>query len=170
MTGRRIVFHRASEAEVPALQALSRSIWREYYPALIGPAQVEYMLEKMYGAEVLREEIRAGHRYEIVTVDGADAGYLAYRCEEREGIVKLAKLYVAADFRGAGIGRAMLEHVRKAAAGLGAREIRLFVNKHNAPALAAYARFGFLRAESVVTDIGGGYVMDDWLMRLPLPS
>ena len=44
----------------------------------------------------------------------------------------------------------------------------LSVNKRNAKAIAAYHRNGFVIAESVVTDIGGGFVMDDYVMAKEL--
>ena len=36
--------------------------------------------------------------------------------------------------------------------------------KLNTKAIAAYRRNGFTVAESVITDFGDGYVMDDYLM------
>lgn len=42
----------------------------------------------------------------------------------------------------------------------------LTVNKHNHKAISAYQRYGFeITADSVV-DIGGGFVMNDYLMTL----
>ena len=40
----------------------------------------------------------------------------------------------------------------------------LSVNKRNAKAIAAYQKNGFGITESVVTDIGNGFVMDDFIM------
>jgi len=42
------------------------------------------------------------------------------------------------------------------------------VNKRNAKAIAAYQRNGFVIADSVVTDIGHGFVMDDFIMTKKL--
>ena len=42
------------------------------------------------------------------------------------------------------------------------------VNKRNARAIAAYQRNGFVIADSVVTDIGSGFVMDDYIMAKEL--
>jgi ribosomal protein S18 acetylase RimI-like enzyme len=42
----------------------------------------------------------------------------------------------------------------------------LAVNKHNAQAIAAYRKNGFRVADAVVKDIGGGFVMDDYIMEL----
>ena len=41
----------------------------------------------------------------------------------------------------------------------------LTVNKHNRNAIAAYGKYGFRVAESVVKDIGSGFVMDDYVMN-----
>jgi len=53
-----------------------------------------------------------------------------------------------------------MDFLRELAGRQGMRKIRLTVNKHIA--IAAYERAGFTRSGEVVTDIGGGYVMDDY--------
>ena len=47
-------------------------------------------------------------------------------------------------------------------------KIRLTVNKHNDNSIAAYKKMGFETIDSVKTDIGGGYYMDDFVMELPI--
>ena len=47
----------------------------------------------------------------------------------------------------------------------GARKIALTVNKGNRLALAVYERLGFRKAGAPVTDIGGGFVMDDYRLE-----
>lgn len=46
--------------------------------------------------------------------------------------------------------------------------IYLTVNKHNKRAIAAYERFGFARTEEAASDIGGGFVMDDYIYTYDL--
>jgi ribosomal protein S18 acetylase RimI-like enzyme len=58
----------------------------------------------------------------------------------------------------------LLQHCERAVRRLRARWLFLAVNKHNPKAVAAYQRNGFRVTESVVTDFGGGFVMDDYLM------
>jgi ribosomal protein S18 acetylase RimI-like enzyme len=64
----------------------------------------------------------------------------------------------------------MLRHVIEQARASGATHVELRVNKGNARALAAYARAGFRIERSLVADIGGGFVMDDHVLRLDLPG
>jgi hypothetical protein len=44
----------------------------------------------------------------------------------------------------------------------------LRVNKGNHIAIAAYQHIGFTKRGSIVSDIGGGFCMDDYLMQLDL--
>ena len=46
------------------------------------------------------------------------------------------------------------------------RTIWLTVNRRNERAIGAYRRTGFREVRAQVTDIGGGYVMDDYVMEL----
>ncbi|MEG0504169.1 MAG: GNAT family N-acetyltransferase, partial [Raoultibacter sp.] len=41
----------------------------------------------------------------------------------------------------------------------------LTVNKHNELALRAYKKLGFETVDAVETDIGNGFVMDDYIME-----
>jgi RimJ/RimL family protein N-acetyltransferase len=63
----------------------------------------------------------------------------------------------------------MLGAAEATARNAGAARIWLTCNKHNTASLAAYTRMGFTRIADVVTDIGSGYVMDDYVMEYRLP-
>ncbi len=60
----------------------------------------------------------------------------------------------------------MLEYLRGLCREVGARTIWLTVNRRNERAIGAYRRAGFREVRAQVTDIGGGYVMDDYVMEL----
>jgi ribosomal protein S18 acetylase RimI-like enzyme len=62
----------------------------------------------------------------------------------------------------------LLQHCEREVRKLGARRLILCVNKRNAGASKAYQRNGFEIAGSVVTDIGDGFVMDDFIMAKEL--
>ncbi|WP_293005912.1 hypothetical protein [Nitrosomonas sp.] len=42
----------------------------------------------------------------------------------------------------------------------------MIVNKHSHSAIAAYPQYGFEVTGDSIVDIGGGFVMDDFLMTL----
>ncbi len=54
------------------------------------------------------------------------------------------------------------------ARGRGCTRLTVAVNKNNRTAIAAYLKHGFRVADAVVKDIGGGFVMDDYLMEQAL--
>jgi GNAT superfamily N-acetyltransferase len=81
---------------------------------------------------------------------------------------KLHKLYLLPEMHGYGLGSHLLLHVEREVCARSGRRLILSVNKRNARAIAAYRRNGFVIAESVVTDIGNGFVMDDYVMAKEL--
>jgi len=165
----RIEIVRATEADLPAISRLAGVIWRACYPEIITSAQIDYMLARMYSLEVLRDEIRSqGIRYDLLRVDDDPAGFASHGPTAEPGVMKLHKLYLLPELHGRGLGSRLLQHVeREVRAGKGRRLI-LSVNKRNAKAITAYKRNGFVIADSVVTDIGKGFVMDDYLMAKDL--
>ena len=125
------------------------------------------MLDRMYAAEVIDKEMRAGTCWELIR-DGKEAvGFLSYSLDETAARLKLHKLYVLVERHGQGLGRAGLARVMEVATVLGAREVSLYVNKQNQKAIRAYERAGFTIAESVINEFGGGFVMDDYRMTTP---
>jgi len=51
---------------------------------------------------------------------------------------------------------------------MGCEKVSLTVNKYNHNSIKAYERIGFINKEELVQDIGGGFVMDDYLMEKPI--
>jgi GNAT superfamily N-acetyltransferase len=155
----------ATENDLQAMARLAGLIWRAHYPGIISSEQIEYMLAKMYSLETLREDIHLrAIRYERLLAGGELSGFAAYGPTERSETFKLHKIYLHPAWQGRGLGRLLLEHCANAVRGLGANRLTLTVNKRNSKAIAAYQRTGFTITESVVMDIGGGFVMDDYVM------
>jgi GNAT superfamily N-acetyltransferase len=159
----------ATEADLPAISALAAVIWRAYYPAIISKAQIDYMLARMYSIATMREEIRAqGIFYERLFVGEDFIGFASYGPTGQPGEYKLHKLYLVSSCHGRGLGSLLLRHCERAAHKLGAQRLILAVNKRNTKAIAAYQRNGYRIVDSVVVDIGGGFVMDDYVMAKDL--
>ncbi len=162
-----IRFRDAGPADIPLIQNLSRRIWREHYPGIISRAQIEYMLERMYSAARLRDEMmNEGYRYVMVSDLDKPIGYLSYRYHPEDTSLALSKIYLRASYRAKGIGRRMLQYTKEQAVVWKATSVFLFVNRHNRKAIGVYERFGFRKTAETVADIGGGFVMDDYRMEL----
>ncbi|MDR0488195.1 MAG: GNAT family N-acetyltransferase [Propionibacteriaceae bacterium] len=153
-------------SDVEILATLAHQIWTEYYTPMIGPAQVDYMITHFQSPEYISDSIcTKSFRYWIAEVDGVPAGYCG-ACEEDESLF-LSKLYIAKNYRGLGISRLFLAELDSW--GFQSRPdvdtISLTVHKGNKASIDAYTKLGFSLEEPIVTDIGGGYVMDDYVMR-----
>jgi len=153
-----------------AIAELAGEIWREHYTPIIGAAQVEYMLAKFQSVERIRTDIEnEGYIYFTARhiKHNKLAGYAA--CKPEDGYLLLSKIYVHKNNRGYGYSRSFLEEaVALCKWEYNYGKIRLTVNKNNAGAVAAYNKMGFETIDSVKTDIGGGFYMDDYVMELPV--
>jgi RimJ/RimL family protein N-acetyltransferase len=163
-----ITFKRAEETDIPILRRLAGDIWRACYPSIITPEQIEYMLAWMYSEQTIREELAGGVVWELALRDGEPVGFLSFRFEPEDRKIKLNKLYLVPELHGRGLGQQMLSYAKAQAATLGAKQVYLTVNKGNTQAIRAYKRAGFRTAAAVVNDIGGGFVMDDYIMAFDL--
>lgn len=144
--------------------SLAAFVWRVHYPEILSREQIEYMLGRMYDLDLLRRELASGIRFDRAFVDGELRGFSSYGPSGIGGEVKLHKLYVHPEWQRCGIGRALLNHCQSTALANGATSLLLNVNKRNQRAIAAYLKHGFTIRESVVVSIGGGFVMDDYVM------
>jgi ribosomal protein S18 acetylase RimI-like enzyme len=159
----------ATEPHLPAIAALAGVIWRDCYPGIIPDAQIEFMLAWMYSLETLKTEMRdQGIRFERLLVAGELAGFASCGPTNDPRVHKLHKLYVHPDQQGRGFGSRLLNHCEHRAASLGATQMILAVNKQNHRAIRTYERNGYAILESTITEIGGGFVMDDFVMSKQL--
>ena len=156
----------AGPEDVAEIARLAGVVWRAHYPGIISGEQIEYMLAKMYDLEVLRREMKEGIAYVRLLEGGELLGFASYGPEGRE--MKLYKLYVHPQQQRRGLGTASLGHVERGCRERGFATLMLTVNKRNAQAIAAYRKHGFVIREPVMTDIGGGFVMDDYVMEKKL--
>jgi ribosomal protein S18 acetylase RimI-like enzyme len=157
--------------EVEALCALAREIWRQHYPPIIGAAQTEYMLAQRYDPQVVVAELaRRDVWWDTLKEDGDMVAFASSVHGEAPGDLKLDKLYVRPQRQRRGYGAALIGHTCERAARHGYRAVVLAVNKHNTGAITAYGKCGFAIRESIVKEIGSGFVMDDYIMERLLGS
>ncbi len=153
------------EAEVPALCALARDIWRAHYPGIISVAQIDYMLAERYDEAVIRAELKRHELWwDVFCLQGEMTGYTSYFLTDTPGVMKIDKLYLHPDAQRKGYGGQLIAHVAAFAMACGCKRLTLAVNRHNTSAIAAYHKHGFQIAETSVRQIGGGFLMDDYIM------
>lgn len=155
------------DEDILALTALAREIWNEYYVAIIGQAQVDYMVARFQSPDAVRDQIAAGYEYFVVRSEGRLIGYIAVKAEPEQFQLFISKLYLHKSNRGSGTGRACMEFIEHLGRERGLARLWLTVNKAN-PSVKLYERLGFRIAADIVIEIGNGFVMDDYRMEKSL--
>ncbi len=151
-------------ADAEAIAALAGVIWRAHYADIISAAQIEYMLKQRYDPALIRAQLARGTAWDKIVVNGVIVGYASYCADDGAREMKLDKLYVHPQHQRCGYGGLLVARALDAAQAAGCKVLVLAVNKANAKAIAAYAKYGFRVRESILQDIGGGFVMDDYFM------
>lgn len=154
--------------QIAEVERLARAIWTEHYEPIIGREQVEYMLRHFQSAEAIAEQIARGHEYFLATDGQVAVGYFALLPDQTGTSLQISKIYVDRARRGHGFGRRMLEFIEALGRERDVETLWLTVNRHNRDSIDWYLRSGFVNTGTIVQDISGGFVMDDFRMEKSL--
>ncbi|GAA4883240.1 hypothetical protein GCM10023311_01700 [Flaviramulus aquimarinus] len=144
------------------IETLANTIWREHYIPIVGKSQIDYMLEKYQTVAAINKQIATGFEYFLIRYDAIPVGYISIKQEENA--LFLSKIYVLSTYRGKKIGKAAILFIEEQAKIYRLKNIRLTVNINNTNSIKAYEKLGFKNVGPLVTDIGNGFVMDDYQM------
>ena len=152
------------EEDLLHLASMAGTIWRECYASILSGEQIEYMLSKFLSVNVLSRQVSVeGYEYYFVECDGERVGFVGVKVEEKR--LFLSKLYIKEEYRGRGISSVALGFLEEKCHREALLAIYLTVNKYNDRAYNVYINKGYKVVDDVVTDIGSGYVMDDYVMQ-----
>jgi len=147
---------------------LADEIWRQHFIPIIGPQQVNYMLEKYQSHKAITEQIEAGAEYALALHDEEAVGYTCLIPEKAENKIIISKLYVKREYRGCGIGTKLLAYIRKECQQRKLNTAWLTVNRFNQKTIEWYENSRFEIIDEVKKDIGGGFFMDDFIMQMKI--
>ena len=171
--------------DIEKLAELAGVIWREYWPAHIGEAQTEYMIEMFQSVPAITKGIEEeGYLYYLAYDEaGKCVGYTGGFDEHFDSIddpaanvhgtkvserflnrFYISKVYLLAEERGKHYATDMLNFWEDHCRANGLDGMYLQVNRHNELGVRAYLGRGFDVAEEVCSSIGEGFVMDDFIM------
>ena len=171
-----------TDAEIFEIAETAKEVWTEHYTSLIGSAQTEYMISKFQSSNRIKQDIVKNEYsyfsiYEEAEFPAKPIGYFALQLDEIG--VFISKLYILKEYRQRGIARKIIQFTLDFAKesiqsekskfnALANKKPRLWltVNKENFGSIAFYKKIGFEISEEIVTDIGNGFEMDDYLMTL----
>ncbi len=158
-------FRDCQPEDAEAISEMAARIWPQVYSEMISVEQIEFMLKWMYSPEKIREDLERGVTYFFIESEtGETAGYAAFGEDSEDGGTWLHKLYVDPRFHRQGLASGAILEIRRR---IGIDEkLWLRVNRGNTTAIAAYEKNGFSTVEERCSGIGGGFVMDDFIMRL----
>ncbi len=146
--------------EAKDIEIMASIIWPITYKDILTPQQIKYMLNKFLSSTSIMEAIETGYTFMILLDDEQHKlGFISYKLLKEK--IFLSKLYLLPTAQNKGYAKMVVEYLKTYKL-----PIELTVNKYNKNAYEKYLHFGFKVIDSVVTDIGNRYYMDDYVMLL----
>ena len=170
-------YRRATTDDIELIRSIAKVAFPATYSTIISAEQIDYMMEWMYSAEKLQQEISGNITYLLAEVDGRTVGYLSFGPDEGTAdcaaapgqgrLFHLHKIYLLPEAQGGGNGKRLFMAGEREMRLAGATAFELNVNRGN-PALGFYRHLGMQLSRSGDFDIGGGFFMNDHIMRKEL--
>ena len=174
----------AGLTDIAFIRSVSERTWPSTYGHIISQEQIDFMLDWMYSDASLEKQMHTGCAFYIASIKKDDinngewdaVGFCSVSPEEEgennstEKVAgskahKLNKLYVLPSAQGTGAGKALLNKSIEVAKAADSSSLFLQVNKLNT-AYTFYLKHGFIKEAEFKFDIGNGFFMDDYVMRL----
>jgi diamine N-acetyltransferase len=160
----------AATQDIPLIMSLANETWAVAYKDILSHAQMEYMLQLIYSATSLEEQMIEKQHNFILAYDGTAAvGFASYspKSVEEPGTYRLHKIYIHPNQQGKGTGKVLLDYILSDIKTKSATGLELNVNRHN-KAQHFYRKLGFEIIKEEDIDIGNGYYMNDYVMMKPM--
>lgn len=153
--------------DINKIARVAKIIWHEYYSNILTYEQIDHMLRKFQSEEAIAKAIFSkGYRYYMLLNGNEILGYCGVFAEQNKRRLYLSKFYIKKQSRAKGYSRVMLNEVISYTKELDLDYIYLNVNKNNLQTISIYKRLGFAIIKEKTRDVGGGYKMEDLVMRL----
>jgi N-acetylglutamate synthase-like GNAT family acetyltransferase len=102
----------ASENDLITIQQIAEKTCPVAYAEILSPAQMRYMLDKMYSLQALENQLEKEHKFLIAEINDEKIGFASFELNyENSGSAKLHKLYVLPEKQGLQAGNALLDEV-----------------------------------------------------------
>lgn len=154
-------------SDTHALSTLAERIWHHHYDGIISLEQIDYMLAQRYHPLLIQQQILNQDIWWRKLV--LDEMMIGFSCCIRTGKpdeLKIDKLYIHCDHQRKGYGMLLVADAVETMRENNLQSLVLTVNKRNHTAISAYQRYGFEITGDSIVDIGGGFIMNDYLMTM----
>ena len=155
----------ATIEDLPTITSIARKTWPIAYGEILSEAQLEYMLNSFYSEEALKTNIASGHEFILAKEDDFVLGFASLENNyQKTAKTKIHKIYMLPESQGKGIGKLLVENIKKRAIAKGSKNLLLNVNRFN-KAIGFYHKMGFRIIQEIDIEIGLGYLMEDYVME-----
>jgi tRNA(adenine34) deaminase len=146
--------------QIKRVAAMAKEIWGDFFPAIIGKATTDYMVERFQSEAAITNQIgNEQYTYYILQKNGNDLGFIGIKPDGER--LFLSKAYIYSRYRGKGYFREALRFIIDKAKETGKNAVWLTCNKQSI-SCKIYEKCGFEKIGEGVKDIGDGFVMDDY--------
>ena len=151
----------AKENDLKTIAQLAHLIWNDHYVNIVGQEQVDYMLDKMYNLESLKEQLNEKkHTFYLIESDANVLGFISVSSVNQQDYF-IHKFYINQQKSNLGIGSEVLNLLIQK---ITPKSLFLTVNRQNFKSINFYFKnhFKIVRVEDF--DIGNNYKMNDFIM------
>ncbi|MBI3481376.1 MAG: GNAT family N-acetyltransferase [Bacteroidetes bacterium] len=165
-----IEIYEATAQDIPLIQRLAHQVWYVTYGPLQPKEKVDFLYNLMYSTSSLTEQMeKKNHKFLLAKDETGYLGYASYEINyKNQGKTKIHKIYVMPNAQGKGVGKELANHIGSIAKQYKNQAILLDVYRHNS-AIQFYEKIGFKKVGEQITDVGNGFVMDDFVLEKSVP-
>ena len=128
----------------------------------------DYVFELFLSEDSVKNQLSEGSRYYYAFENGTGNRVGFFSIYPKEGMMYLSKLYIKKEYRRKGYSGEILEFIKSEAKKEDLHEIFLNVNRNNTGSIEAYRHLGFYVAEETVSDVGEGFICEDYIMKMTI--
>ncbi len=161
-----IQIYKVDSYSISEIQSLAIQIWPVVYKTILENHQMEYMLQLIYSEEALKKQMLNNQDFYLIKYRNTSIGFMSLEHNyNKEATTKLHKLYLLPELQKKGFGRFLIEKAKELTLDNNNNTILLNVNRFN-NAKYFYEKLGFIVVLEEKIEIGNGYIMDDFQMKL----
>jgi GNAT superfamily N-acetyltransferase len=154
-------------SDIEKIIDVADATWKQTYKNIIYPEQIDFMYERTYTVDALKEQMQNGVTFLLYMEENSTLGFAAYKFND-ENIIFIPKLYIKPQAQRKNIGRSLMMEIEKIAAKNKCDFMELNVHRKN-PAMYFYKKLGFEMHEKA--DIAfGKFWLNDYVLRKKLEN
>lgn len=154
------------KSDIQTVSVLANTILHEFYGPQMPASHIDFFLDTYQSQEAISNHLKENWEYFLIELAEVPIGYLALNIQNDKMV--LSKLYVLANQRNTGAGKAAMRVTLDRAEHHQCQIVELLVNVANERAIRFYERWGFGKIEQMRNTYDSGHTEVDYLMQKEL--